>query len=173
MYKNILLIIAGLIGTLISVALFAANNYLSFVAILLASLFIFPFKQTEKIGTKEKSITVAFLVVIAIVFLKPPKPIEDKQTITKHERAITKKELKDKWPLTVDNAVIACVNDSVGKAPIVIIHGEPYGLTGWADAQYGQKNIKAFNKYWAKNPKIKGLYKDTDPLKNAALKLCN
>ena len=172
MYKNILLIIAGFIGILISIALFATSNYLSFIAILLASLFIFPFKQTKNIKTKEKGIAIALFIVIAIIFLKPPEPIEKKETATRYERVVTKKEFKDKWPLTVDNAVIACIKDSVGKEPLVIINGEPYGLTGFADAKYGQNNIQALDKYLAKNPKFKDLHKGLGVITDEALKLC-
>ena len=172
MYKNFFLVVVGVIGLFIAGFLFLSGNFISSIAIWIASAGIIPFKQNKKMGVKEKSIAVTFLIVIAVIFLKAPEPTVKKEVITRHERVVTKKEFKDKWPLTVDNAVIACIKDSVGKEPLVIIHGEPYGLAGFADAQYGQNNIQALDKYLAKNPNFKGLHKDLGAITDEALKLC-
>ena len=91
------------------------------------------------------------------------------------ERTITKQELKNQWPIkTADKAIIKCYLEPDGtKAPVVIVNGIPYGLTGYADMHYGQNNLKAFNKIWANDPRLKGLKVNLSKLTDEALKLCD
>ncbi|SFP61632.1 DUF2511 domain-containing protein [Hydrogenimonas thermophila] len=89
------------------------------------------------------------------------------------EKVVTKKEFGDKWPLKTDKAIIKCYVDDVGKAPVVIVNGKAYGLTGYADMHYGQNDLKALNEVWADNPKIKGLKMDLGYLTEKAKELCD
>ena len=115
-------------------------------------------------------LVVIFIIAIIVSFNNQDKK-DDKPTYK--ERVITQKELKNKWPLTVDKAIIRCYKDESEEAPVVIIEGYPFGLTGWADIQYGQKNTKALNRYWKKDTSNNlGLYIDLSTLTDEALKLC-
>jgi len=99
----------------------------------------------------------------------------DSNGVKVKERTITKQELKDQWPIkTTDKAIIKCYLEPSGtKAPVVVVNGIPYGLTGYADMHYGQDDIKAFNKIWADDPRLKGLKVDLSKLTEEALKLCD
>ena len=91
------------------------------------------------------------------------------------ERTITKQELGKDWPIkTTDRAIIRCYTEPNGiQAPVVVVDGIPYGLTGYADIHYGQQDLKAFNKIWADDPRLKGLKIDLSKLTQEAMKLCD
>ena len=99
----------------------------------------------------------------------------DSKEVKVKERTITKQELKNQWPIkTTDKAIIKCYLEPDGtKAPVVVVNGIPYGLTGYADMHYGQNDLKAFNKIWADDPRLKGLKVDLSKLTDEALKLCD
>ncbi len=91
-----------------------------------------------------------------------------------NEKTITAKEYGDKWSFTADTAVIKCYKDGDIKAPVVIINGKPYGLTGYADAKYGQNDVSALNEYLLKDnrPGREGMMIDIGTITSDANNLC-
>ncbi len=95
---------------------------------------------------------------------------------TYKEKVVTKKEYKEKWPFTVDTAKIGCYKDDDISSPVVIIKDKVYGLTGFADNKYGQKDINALNEVWRydERPAYKSLKMRVNlgDIESAAKKLC-
>ena len=116
-----------------------------------------------------KKILASLMVVAGLLFLG----CSDSSNNVK-ERTITKKELGIYWPFkNADKAIIKCYKDGDIKAPVVVVNGKAYGLTGYADMHYGQDDLKAINKIWADDPRIKGLKVDLGPITEKALELCD
>ncbi|MEO1927580.1 MAG: DUF2511 domain-containing protein [Nautiliaceae bacterium] len=116
-----------------------------------------------------KKILASLMVVAGLLFLG----CSDSSNNVK-ERTITKKELGIYWPFkNADKAIIKCYKDGDIKAPVVVVNGKAYGLTGYADMHYGQNDLKAINKIWADDPRIKGLKVDLGPITKKALELCD
>ena len=78
---------------------------------------------------------------------------------------------KGKWPFSYDEAILKCYKDDVGEAPLVVINGKSYGLTGYADNMYGAKDINAINEVWLKD-ESSGLMIDLGPITDEAKTLC-
>ncbi len=77
---------------------------------------------------------------------------------------VTKQELGDKWPLTVDSAKLECRN----SAAIAHVNGKTYALNGFAE-QKGYPDIRPVRR---DDPKFKGLKVSIGPLIKRALELC-
>ncbi len=83
---------------------------------------------------------------------------------------VTKQELGDKWPLTVDSAKLECRNSvSPGMgAAIAHVNGKTYALNGLAK----QKGYPDIRPVWRDDPKIPGAKVSISPLIKRALDLC-
>lgn len=90
------------------------------------------------------------------------------------QKKITAQEYGGKWAFTSNEATIKCYKDGDIKAPVVVINGVSYGLTGYADAKYGQNDVKALNEHWKKDTRVgrEGLMIDLGAITNDANKLC-
>ncbi|MCK9332757.1 MAG: YebY family protein [Candidatus Cloacimonetes bacterium] len=90
------------------------------------------------------------------------------------EKKITEQEYGEKWAFTSAEASLRCYKDGDIKAPVVVLDGKSYGLTGFADAKYGQNDVNALNPYWKKDTRAgkEGLRVDLGTITNDANKLC-
>lgn len=79
-----------------------------------------------------------------------------------NERKISKSDLKDKWPLTVNEGTIKCVeyeiegiNPELSQGVLIEVKGIDYALNGtaktWSE-KYGYSNIEEI---WLENLKLK------------------
>jgi hypothetical protein len=80
---------------------------------------------------------------------------------------VTREELGDKWPFTVDSGVIACDGDAV----TFTAEGVTYAVNGTATAREMGIDINAI---WAENPGMPGtgLKIDISPIINRGLEMC-
>jgi hypothetical protein len=120
-------------------------------------------KEKQDTSKVAKGILGIIIIVIVLIVMFAPSSVNDKK--------IYKKDYGDKWAFTSDEAVLVCHNDNDIKSPVVVINSKPYGLTGFADGQYGQSDINAINAVWLKD-KTTGLNVDLGTFTKEALKLC-
>ncbi len=67
----------------------------------------------------------------------------------KNEKSVSKSEIGDRWPLTVEKGTVKCL--STGEV-IFISNGKEYGVNGWAKTRgYQEINIIQANNYEAYN----------------------
>lgn len=85
---------------------------------------------------------------------------------------VSRADLGDDWPLTVEKAVVSCepFTDSV-HLPIVKVGDVEYGLTGQAVTQ-GYTELADDDPVWADNPRIDGAKVNIGPLRDHALGMC-
>ncbi|WP_052502798.1 DUF2511 domain-containing protein [Halarcobacter anaerophilus] len=90
------------------------------------------------------------------------------------DKKVTQDEFGEKWAFTVEEATLGCYKDGDTKAPVVVIDGKSYGLTGYADAKYGQNNLNALDKFWKKDTRAgrEGMKIDLSAVTREANKLC-
>ncbi len=82
---------------------------------------------------------------------------------------VSRSELGEEWPLTVDEGVLACDGkDGTGSATFTS-GGTKYALNGLAKGKGDGIDIDPI---WAPNPEVSGLKKDISPLIDRALALC-
>ncbi len=77
---------------------------------------------------------------------------------------VTKQELGDKWPLTVDSVKLECRN----LAAIAHVNGKTYALNGMAK----HKGYPDIRPVWRDHPKFKGLKVSIGPVLDRAVDLC-
>lgn len=87
---------------------------------------------------------------------------------------VTRDDLGDEWPLTVDYAVLACEPITAGGmalqvATLAAPDGTVYALNGTAKDHTEAADIEPI---WADNPDVEGLKVDISPLIDKALTLC-
>lgn len=82
---------------------------------------------------------------------------------------ITRADLGEKWPLTVDEVELGCADD---MPYIVAPDGTEYALTGAGYTHGDYAELEATNPLWADNPTIDGAKFNIKPLTDAAWKLC-
>lgn len=82
---------------------------------------------------------------------------------------ISKEQLGDDWPLTVESGVLKCIDDNGILLAIIEVNGVEYQLNGAAKSM-GYENIDII---WSNNPSIPGARLSLSPLISKALELCN
>jgi hypothetical protein len=86
-----------------------------------------------------------------------------------NERTVTRAEMGEAWPLTVDEGTLRCDGAKGVGAATIEVDGEVYALNGTAKSRKAGVNLTPV---WAKDPTIPGAYKPIGPLIQEALKLC-
>lgn len=109
-----------------------------------------------------------------------------------NEKSLTQKDFGDKWPLSVDNATVQCVqynvdgvNPELMKGIILVVDGKTYGLNGTAKSQGSQLGYEDISTIWLDDLKMKEyamklgasekdatVKMDISPILNEGLKLC-
>lgn len=83
-----------------------------------------------------------------------------------HEKKISRTDLGDQWPLTVDSGTIACRD---GSSVVFTADGTTYAVNGTAK---GENKYPEIDQIWAADPSVSGLKKDISALLDAGLALC-
>jgi hypothetical protein len=93
----------------------------------------------------------------------------ESSTRSPSEVKITKQEFGTKWPLTVDEGVLACKGRGGVGEVVFTTNGKTYAVNGIAK---GTKKYIPIDEIWANNPSVSGLKKDIGPIIERGLKLC-
>lgn len=101
-------------------------------------------------------------------------PVDVPDDVKDEHGLVTRDDLVDEWPLTVDYAVLACEPKTVGGMDLQIAtltapDGTEYALNGTAKSHTDVTNIDPI---WAADPDIEGLKVGIGPLIDDALALC-
>jgi hypothetical protein len=83
-------------------------------------------------------------------------------------KKISRADLGDDWPLTVDSGTIACDGSKGVGAATFSTGGKVYALNGLAKS----KGKAAFDPFWAADPKNPGAKNNIGPLIDRTLALC-
>jgi hypothetical protein len=82
---------------------------------------------------------------------------------------ISKEQLGEDWPLTVESGVLKCIEDNGVPLATIEVNGVEYQLNGAAKSR-GYEDIDII---WSNNPSIPGTRLSLSPLISKALELCN
>jgi hypothetical protein len=87
---------------------------------------------------------------------------------------VTKQELGEAWPLTVDEGILSCSGSSRFGEVVLIVQGKKYAVNGVAMGQKinGKNAYADISEIQAKDPRIPGIKKSVSPLIDRGLKLC-
>lgn len=85
------------------------------------------------------------------------------------EVKITKQEFGEKWPLTVDEGILACKGKGGFGEVIFKANGKTYAVNGIA---MGTKKYIPVDEIWANDPSASVLKKNIGPIIDRGLKLC-
>ena len=91
------------------------------------------------------------------------------KSLSPSEVKITKQEFGAKWPLTVDEGILACKGRGGVGEVIFMANGKTYAVNGTAKSA---KKYIPIDEIWADNPSVSGLKKDIGPIIERGLKLC-
>jgi hypothetical protein len=113
-----------------------------------------------------KSIYFLILLTVLILGCSDNEPVSE---TTHNERKITKAEYGEKWPFTVEEGILKCINDGV----IFTVNRKSYGINGRAktDGYADPQEI------WAVDSSLSDAYntlrKDIQPIIDDGRKMCN
>jgi len=110
------------------------------------------------------------VLIFVLMFSGCNTPTTADERVQTQEAIVIKKGYEGTWPFTVDMAVLKCYRGYGTDAPVVVLNGKPYGLTGAADIMYGQSDTSALNPFWRKS--AYGLRVDLHAITQDALALC-
>jgi hypothetical protein len=101
-------------------------------------------------------------------------PVEVPDSVKDEPGLITRTDLGQQWPLTVDYGVVACQNKNAGGQGLKIAtfigpDGTEYALNGTAKSHTNAEDIDPI---WAPDPNVTGLKIGIGPLIDHALTLC-
>lgn len=83
-----------------------------------------------------------------------------------HQRDISRTDLGDNWPLTVDRGTLECRD---GSSVVFTVGGTTYAVNGTAKGAHRYAEIDAI---WSADPNVAGLKKNIGPLIDKGLALC-
>lgn len=113
-------------------------------------------------------IAIAAVVIVAAVASSMSSAAP--ATTTASPVAVSRDQMGDRWPLTVDSGVLGCER----SAAFIDVQGKLYGLNGMATAARGYLDLAPI---WAPavdaHGPIPGQHKSIAPLVDAALKICD
>lgn len=101
-------------------------------------------------------------------------PVEVPDDVKDEPGLITRTDMGDEWPLTVDYGVVACENDTAGGQPLMIAtftgpDGTVYALNGTAQSHTDAADVEPI---WAPDPNLQGAKIEISPLIDHALTFC-
>ena len=105
---------------------------------------------------------------------EPAPPVEVPDSVKDEPGLITRTDLGEEWPLTVDYGVVACQVKMAGRIRLEIAtftapDGTEYALNGNAKSHTDAADIEPI---WAPNPDVDGLKVDIGPLIERARTFC-
>lgn len=110
------------------------------------------------------------LVLLAAVACTSDSTLVDggsKDSLSSNEASMSRTDLGDDWPLTVDKGVVSC--EGAGEVYFTA-HGTRFAVNGLA---LGADTAPDIDAIWAKDPDIKGLKIDIGPIIDRGLALCD
>ncbi|WP_448529194.1 DUF2511 domain-containing protein [Raineya sp.] len=112
-------------------------------------------------------VIIGFLMFLAILMPKREKKQEEtneQKTEAKHNRiSVSRSDLGENYPLTVNNCEVFCENDML----FCYANGKIYALNGLA-----QQKAQPIDEIWDKHPTIPNVKKSIEPLADIAKKTC-
>jgi len=116
----------------------------------------------------KSSKVLVFMFVLLFSGCETLTPADER--VQSQEAIVMEKGYKSTWPFTVDMVILKCYRVKDIDAPVVVLNGKQYGLTGFADGLYGQNDTNALNPFWRKG--MYGLRVDLQSMTQDALALC-
>ena len=103
-----------------------------------------------------------------------PEPVQVPAELEDEPGLVSRNDLGDEWPLTVDYGVLLCENDAAGDIALQIVtfqdpSGKMYAFNGTAKTH---TDLPAIDPIWADDPDVDGLKIDMGPLNERGLALC-
>lgn len=104
-----------------------------------------------------------------------PTPVEVPERVAGEPGLVTRDQLGDKWPLTIDYGVVRCENIVVAGRTLQIASiedpsGREYAMNGTARSHTSLGDVEQI---WRENPDVEGLKINIQPVIDRALVLCS
>lgn len=88
--------------------------------------------------------------------------------------AISRADLGEKWPLTVESGTLACDGVAEGAGDVTFTsEGTTYALNGLAKGRAARNGWAEIDPIWADDPDVPGLKVNIGPLIDRGLALCH